>query len=64
MVLKPDQKVLTWMTHQLIEIDLSRQKSVPPKVGPAGPIVAAKTGPPLPILVPPVIINLQQFSYS
>ena len=27
-------------------------KSVPPKIGPAGPILAAKTGPPLPILVP------------
>ena len=28
------------------------------KIGPAGPILAAKTGPPLPILVPPVKINL------
>ena len=29
-------------------------KSVPPKIGPAGPILAAKTDFPLPILVPPV----------
>ena len=33
------------------------------KIGPARPILAAKTGPPLSILVPPVKINLQQFNY-
>ena len=29
-------------------------KSVHPKIGPAGAILIAKTGPPLPILVPPI----------
>ena len=31
------------------------------KIGPAGPVLAAKTGPPLPILVPPVKYKSGQF---
>ena len=34
------------------------------KIGPAGPILAVKTGLPLPILLPVYNVSLQQFSYS